>query len=123
MILGVTDIIQAAFLALFLTWFIGAATRIFKFIITQPTELGYNPRDLETVIQKCSYLFPIESIIFNGATVSRGMTVRAVTSRKNKTIEGRFVGSNRENIICFVTPEFVVAHELNDIRELQVVKQ
>jgi len=115
----IQDVIFAAFLAIFLTWFLGMATRVIKLIVIKPTELGYSSKDVEEAIQKCCYLFPITSIIFNGTTVSRGMNVRVTTRRK--TIEGQFVGTNRENLICFITPQFVVAHELEDIQEMEII--
>lgn len=116
------DIIFAALLALVITWMIGAGTRVMKVVITRSTELGYRPSDLELVLQRCYGMFPIDSLSFKGATFRRGMTVRVLTNRK-KTIEGRFVGTNKDNMVCFLTPNSVIAHELDNIEEMRVLAE
>ena len=116
------DIIFAAILALVLTWLISAGSRVLKVIITRSTELGYRPRDIDLVLQRCYGMFPIDSLSFKGATFHRGMIVRAVTNRK-KTIEGRFVGTNKDNMVCFVTPSSVIAHELGNIEEMRELEE
>ena len=114
------DIVFAALLALVITWMIGAGSRIMRVVITRSTELGYRPSDLDLVLQRCYGMFPIESLSFKGATFRRGMFVRVLTNR-NKTIEGRFVGTNKDNMVCFLTPNSVIAHELDNIEEMRLV--
>lgn len=114
------DVIFAALLAFFLTWLIKTTSRVVKVVVTRSTELGYRPTDLDVVMQRCYVLFPIDNLIFNGATFNRGVDVQVVTTRK-KIIEGKFVGTNKDNMVCFVTPNSVVAHELGNIEEMRIL--
>ena len=113
------DILFAAVLALILTFVISSVSRVVKIFITRSTELGYRQSDVEIVLQRCYSLFPIENLHFNGATITRGMQVRVITNR-NATIEGEFVGANEDNMVCFLTPSSVIAHELKNIEEMDI---
>lgn len=112
------DIVIAAVLALVITWIVVVGSRMIGVVITRSTELGYRPGDFELVLQRCYGMFPIESLLFKGATFRRGMVVRVVTNRK-RTIEGQFVGTNEDNLVCFVTSRSVIAHELGNIIEMR----
>lgn len=114
------DIVLAAVLAFILTWIIKAASRVVKVVVTKSTELGYRPGDIEVVLSRCYSLFPIENMQFNGADFRRGMLVRVVTNRK-RTIEGEFVGVNADNMVCFLTPYSIIAHEIGNIEEMEAV--
>lgn len=114
------DIIFAAVLALILTWLIKAISRVLKIVITRSTELGYSQSDIEAVLKRCYSMFPIEYLMFNGTKFQRGMDVRVITNR-NRTIEGKFVGINMDNMICFLTPSSVIAHELGSIEEITAI--
>ena len=114
------DIILAAFLAFIITWVLKFVIRMYLAVHTRSTELLYRPRDVERVLVRCYNLFPIENMRFNGETFRRGMVVRVVTNR-NKTIEGEFLGANDENMVCFLTPRSVIAHEINNIEEMSEV--
>ena len=114
------DILLAAILALVATWFLKFVFRMYLAVHTRSTELLYRPRDIEMVLTRCYNLFPIESMRFNGEIFRRGMLVRVVTTR-NKTIEGEFVGANDENMVCFLTPKSVIAHEINNIEKMSEV--
>ena len=111
------DIILAAVLAVFVTWFIKTLYLLGKVVFTRSTELMYNKGDIEAVLEHCYNLFPIESLLYNGNTFKRGMEVRVITNR-SKTIEGKFIGLNEENMVCFMTPNTVVAQELGNIEEM-----
>ena len=113
----IQDIIFAAVLALIITWIITMVSRVFRVVITRSTELGFRPGDIEMVLQRCYLLFPIENLRFNGITFTRGMLVRVVTNR-NTTIEGKFMGTNEDNMVCFLTSNSVIAHELGNIEEM-----
>ena len=113
------DIIFAAIIATILTWVI-SSIKVVKMVVTRSTELGYKPGEMEKVMQRCYNLFPIASIRFKGTTFQRGMQVRVVTNRK-KTIEGEFVGSNEDNMLCFLTNRSVVAHGLDSIEDMQAL--
>jgi len=116
------DIVFAALIALILTWVISTFSRVIKVVVTRSSELGYSVKDLEGVIQRCYKLFPIENIRFKGATFQRGMLVRVVTDRK-KTIEGKFMGKNADNMVCFLTNSSVIAHALDNIEEMSTITQ
>ena len=111
------DIIIAALAALVITWIIIVFSRIARVILTRSTELGYSPADIEAVLKRCYSMFPVESLIFNGITFYRGMAVRVITNRK-RIIEGKFLGTNDDNMVCFLTPDTIIAHELNNIEEI-----
>lgn len=115
------DIIFAAILAFFLTWIIIAVSKVTRIVITRSTELGYRQSDIDAVLKRCYSLFPIDSLRFNGATYRRGMQIRVVTN-KNKTIEGKFVGINNENVLCLLTPDSVIAHEIESIEEMMALE-
>lgn len=114
------DILIAAVAALILTWVIRTASKVMKVVVTRSTELGYRPNDLEEVLKRCYSLFPEESLLFKGATFTRGMAVRVITNR-NRTIEGKFVGTNGDNVVCFLTARSIVAHELGNIQEIRMI--
>ena len=116
------DIVFAAILAFFLTWIIRALSRVVRVVVTRSTELGYKSSDAEAVLNRCHSLFPIEKLLFNGITIQRGMLVRVVTNRKI-TIEGEFIGANEDNMVCFLTPHSVVAHELGNIEEMMAIQR
>ena len=118
--ISLQDIVYAAALALIITWVIRSASRVLGVLAAASSELGYHPAELDTIMKKCYRQFPIDNMDFNGATFRRGMNVRVVINR-NKTIEGKFVGANRENMACFVTPQFVVAHQINSIEDISVL--
>jgi len=115
------DVIFAAIMALVVFWFVKSVSRIVTIVVTRSTELGYRPGDIEMVLQRCYGLFPIDMLIFKGATFHRGMSVKAITNR-NKTIEGQFVGTNKDNMVCFLTPSSVVAFELGSIEEIRLME-
>jgi len=112
------DIVLAAMLALIITWIVKKVSLMLTAILTRTTEFGYRPKDLEEVLQRCYNMFPIESFRFNGSIFHRGMLVRVVNS-KNVTIEGEFIGISEDNMICFLTPNSVVAQEIDNIEEIK----
>ena len=116
--LSLQDIIFAAMLALAITWIVRKIFIILTAIITRTTELGYKPKELDEVLQRCYSMFPIESFRFNGLIFHRGMLVRVVNSR-NMVIEGEFIGISEDNMICFLTPNSVVAQEIDNIEEIK----
>ncbi|MCL1988213.1 MAG: hypothetical protein FWG64_09630 [Firmicutes bacterium] len=114
------DYIFAAILALILTWFIKGLVRVFTFAATRTTVVPYKQVELDLILTKCYMLFPIESLIFNGNTFERGMSVRVETNRT--TTLGTFLGVNKNNLVGFITPDCVITHELEiieDITEIQ----
>ena len=113
-----SDIIYAALLAFLFTWLIKTASRVFKAVISRTTEFSYNPKNIEAILERCIFMFPNENMQFNGATFTRGMLVQVVTINK-RIIEGKFIGSNKDNVVCVVTDSTVIAQELNNIEEIK----
>ncbi len=119
--LSAKDIIFAAVLAFILTWLIQSFSKIIKLVVSMPSELTYSSSDFALIMQKCCSLFPHEIVQFNGQTLKRGMIVR-VTTNKQKVFEGKLIGLNKDNVVCVLTPRYVVAHGLESITEIFVVK-
>jgi hypothetical protein len=116
--LTMQDVFYAAALALVFTWLINMLSRVFRLMISHSTQFDYNPGSREAVTEKCNAMFPHENVRFNGETFKRGMSVKVVTSH-NLTIEGRLVGMNNENMVCFITQQSVIAQELDKIEEMR----
>ena len=112
------DILYAAILALFVTWIINSVSKMITMVVTRSTELGYRPSETEAVLRRCYSMFPIDSMRFNGALFQRGMHVQ-VTTNRNRVIEGEFIGINGDNMLCLITPNTIIAHELDNIEEMK----
>jgi len=80
---------------------------------------NYPARDIGKIIQRCYRLFPNDIIQFNGATFRRGMKVH-VTTNQMKNFEGQLIGLSKENMICILTNKYIIAHELNKIRDIYI---
>ena len=118
---SLTDVIYAALLAVVFTWLITTVSRVFKAVISRTSEFNYHPKNIEAVLERCCFMFPNELVRFNGSTFTRGMKVRVVTINR-RTIEGKFIGSNHENVVCVVTDESVIAQEIDNIEEMASVE-
>ena len=119
--ISTTDVIYAALFAIAFTWLIKTVARVFKAVISRTTEFNYHPKNLEAVLERCCCMFPNELIRFNGSTFTRGMKVRVVTINR-RTIEGEFIGSNHDNVVCVLTDESVIAQEMDNIEEMAPVE-
>lgn len=120
--LTIQDILYAAILAFFFTWLIQNISKIFRIVITRPTEFDYQLKDISKIMKKCYSLFPKEIIQFHGKTFKRGMNVR-VTTVQNKTFEGELIGLNNENMLCVLTNSNIVAHELDSIEDMKIIER
>lgn len=80
-----------------------------------------NHVDLAKVIDKCYALFPLDSLLFNGETFRRGMYLR-ITTVGEKIIEGRFIGANRENVLCILTDKTISAEIIENISGITVLE-
>jgi len=92
----------------------------FHLVLTRGRYISFDPSRMEEVRKRCKVLFPIENLMFNGATFTCGMVVRIVT-HKQIAIEGEFVGTNRDNMLCLVTRETIVAQEIRAIETMQTI--
>jgi len=116
--LEISDIVFAAFVAYIITWTLKSFTLLWKVFKNPDTiEIKQGEKDLTHILQKCYNLFPKEIIQFRGRTFKRGMKVRIVTNQ-HKTIEGKLIGMNNDNILCVITQKYIVAHEMSNIEEI-----
>lgn len=115
--LSLEEVIYAAILAFFITWFIRNAMKLRKVLKQASAEFGYPNKDLSQILQRCYVLFPKEIVQFRGKTYKRGMKVQIVTLQK-KTFEGELIGSNYKDMVCILTNKYIIAHEINNILEI-----
>ena len=113
------DIFYAAIGAIFITWLIRFILKINK-IIKNPASLLSQSEDLRQVIQRCYKLFPNEMVQFNGETYKRGMKLKIITLQK-KSFEGEFIGCNERNMLCILTNKYILAHEITNIQEIEIL--
>lgn len=116
--LSVYNYIYAALLAFIITYLI-TRIRNFRKNINGRDELamGYRNIDKSSVMERCIKMFPIETIVFNGNVFKKGMTVKITTMQK-KVFQGEFVGKNDMDIICILTKDHIIAHEIKKITEI-----
>ena len=115
--LSAYNYLYAALLAFCITYFIMKLSRIRKMV--NDDELTMNIKDIDkgSVIERCAKMFPIESVSFNGTVFRKGMNVRITTMQK-KVFQGEFIGKNDIDVICIVTKEHIIAHEIRKIVEM-----
>jgi len=120
--LGITfdEFIYCAILAFFVTWFIKNIIKIRSFLNGQ-TEEGKRKR-IAQIIEKCYTLFPTDIVNFKGSIFKRGMIVK-ITTMQNKTFVGKLVGMNNKNMVCIITNKYVVAHEIYNIDNIEIVTE
>lgn len=116
--LGTYNYIIAAIMAFFLTYIIMRISNIRK-IINDRDELEMNIRNVDkrSVMERCAKMFPIDTMVFNGSVFKKGMNVRITTMQK-KVFQGEFVGKNEMDIICILTREHIIAHEIKKITDI-----
>ena len=120
--LTANDLFNAALLAVVIVLVIRLLGVAVRAILTRTREIAFDPERTEEVRNRCSSLFPVEQLTFNGATFTRGAIVRIITHRQ-LAIEGEFLGTNHSNMLCLVTPETIVAQELQAIETIQIIRQ
>lgn len=80
-------------------------------------EMDIKNADKRSVMERCAKMFPIETMVFNGSEFKKGMNVRITTMQK-KVFQGEFVGKNEMDIICILTREHIIAHEIRKITDM-----
>ena len=118
-VLAFDDIVYAALGALFITWIIRFIIKIRK-LMKNPMSFLDRSDDIRLVIQRCYKLFPNESVSFNGEVYKRGMKLKIVTLQK-KIFEGEFIGCNEKNMLCLLTNKYIIAHEITNIEEIEIL--
>lgn len=123
MSLTMSDILFAAIVSLIFTWVIKSFISIWKVIKNPGTiEIKKYESEIATLLQKCYNLFPKDIIQFRGKTFKRGMNIRIVTNQ-HKTIEGKLIGMNSQNILCIITQKYIIAHEISNIEDITNVEE
>ena len=62
-------------------------------------------------------MFPVGTVNFRGKVFTTGMRVRITTLQK-RIIEGEIIGKNDKDILCIITGQHIIAHELNKIEDM-----
>ena len=90
-----------------------------KKVVNSSDELSMDVKNIDknSVMERCTKLFPIETVVFQGDVFKRGMKVKITTMQK-KVFQGEFVGKNDLDIICIVTREHIIAHEIKKITQM-----
>ena len=116
--LSVYNYIYAALIAFVVTYLI-MKVKNFKKNIESRDELAmdYGHIDRNSVMERCIKMFPIETVVFKGNVFEKGMTVRITTMQK-KVFQGEFVGKNDMDIICILTKDHIIAHEIRKITDM-----
>jgi len=96
------------------------ASGTIRLLVTRTSVMRFNPDQTEHVLQNCCSSFPIATLSFNGIIFERGTHIRITTIRR-ATIEGKFIGTNRSELICLMTETSVIAQEIGMIEEIQAV--
>ena len=116
--LSLYNYFYAAVLAFFITYIITKFIR-FKRVVNSNDELSMDVKNIDknSVMERCTKLFPIETVVFQGDVFKRGMKVKITTMQK-KVFQGEFIGKNDLDIICIVTREHIIAHEIKKITQM-----
>ena len=105
--LSLYNYFYAAVLAFFITYIITKFIR-FKKVVNSSDELSMDVKNID----KNSVM-----VVFQGDVFKRGMKVKITTMQK-KVFQGEFVGKNDLDIICIVTREHIIAHEIKKITQM-----
>lgn len=119
--LSLEEIVSAALLAFFITWFIKNIIKLRRIMKNPSKEFGYPNKDINQILQRCYALFPKEIVQFGGKTFKRGMKIQIVTFQK-KRFEGELIGSNNKNMVCILTKRYIIAHEITNIEEIKIIE-
>ena len=121
----IDNVLLAAFWATIIVFILRVGSRMFQRIITRTTVFMLRPsqmnaEELETLMQNCYQLFPVEHLKWEGVTFRRGNTLRIKTTT-SAAIEGQFIGLNGDNMLCLMTDNSVIAQEMGTIEDIQQV--
>ena len=116
------EIIYAALVAFFITWMIQTVSKLRNIIRRANQQLTTPNKDIQLILERCYSLFPKDIINFHGQTFKRGMKIK-VTTLQNKSFEGEFIGTNSKGMVCIVTNKLVIAHELRNIENIQLLER
>ncbi|GFI60990.1 hypothetical protein IMSAG049_00141 [Clostridiales bacterium] len=115
--LSVYNYLYAAALALFITFVVTKFLRLREAIKNDELAMEVKNTDKHEILERCAKMFPIETVIFNGKVFKKGMNIRITTMQK-KVFQGEFVGKNDMDVICILTREHIIAHEVKKISDM-----
>jgi hypothetical protein len=116
-----SDIIMAAVLAFLATVTIRMILRMSR-IMRSIKGLMDNSVNNDEIIKRCYSIYSMDTFNFHGQTLKRGMHIR-LTTLQDKSYEGEIIGLNSNNMLCIITRELVIAHELSNVREIMIIKK
>ena len=112
------DYIYAALTAFVITQMILSLSWLKRSLARSRTRLNsQNEAERLAVIKQCRSMFPLETVNFRGKVFTTGMRVRITTLQK-RIIEGEIIGKNDKDILCIMTSQHSIAHELNKIEDI-----
>lgn len=120
--LEASDILYSAIAAFCLTLIIRNFVRIHRIMKQAVKSVAPGKDDLKAVLDRCYTIFPLEMFSFHGQTYRRGMKIK-ITTLQNKIFEGELIGFNTKNMVCIMTSKLIVAHELQNIREIVLLEE
>ena len=115
--LSAYNYLYAALLAFCITYFIMKLRKLKGMMKNDELTMNITEIDKNMVMERCTKMFPIESVSFNGTVFRKGMNVR-ITPMQKKVFQGEFIGKNDIDVICIVTKEHIIAHEIRKIVEM-----
>lgn len=117
------DILYAALIAFVITQLVTSILKLnsFKKGVMKDNP-DYKEVDRLVLIKRCIDMFPVETIYFRGKVFTKGMKVRITTFQK-RIIEGELIGKNEMDIVCIITGQHIVAHEIAKIEDMIEVSQ
>ncbi len=114
---GFTEIFSAAFLSLLITFTVLKITNALRTVNINTKDNTFNAFDLNRIQNRCYRYFPKETLLFNGETFMRGMSIK-VQTYSEEIFEGIFLGISTEDVICILTMDYIVAYKLDGIRDI-----
>ena len=118
----VNDLLNAALIAAVILLVYRLTGWAFRSALMRTRFIQFDPEKAAEVRDRCFKMFPVERLVFDGATFTRGVIIRVIT-RQQFAIEGEFLGANAANMMCLVTGESIIAQELTAIETIQIIKQ
>ena len=116
------DYVIAAVMAFFLTYIITRIAGIRRMVRDRDElEMNIINVDKDSVMERCAKMFPIDTMVFNGSVFKKGMIVKITTMQK-RVFQGEFIGKNDMDIICILTREHIIAHEIKKITDMVSVE-
>lgn len=114
------DIILAAVAALFITAIIQIIARYVQDRKQEEIKVGFNGFDRDEARRRCVIIFPVPVVFFNGQVFRKGANIK-ITTKSQKVFQGELIGTNSSNVLCIITGEHIIAHEIEKILEIAPV--